>query len=93
MHDSNINLVKMLKDCELYNWEMLNANATSQNNVQQTNHDSQIQFSKLCARLKHMVLTTKRRQTMEAESLFVCQVIPKFSAYVRYTELKSNEGF
>ncbi|KAI1732507.1 ankyrin repeats (3 copies) domain-containing protein [Ditylenchus destructor] len=64
---SDINIVRLLRDSELYNPAALDAF---------TEEPPQMQLmtkAQLLQRLKHMAFTTKNRHTMEAHSLYVCQ--------------------
>uniref|UniRef100_A0A915CSE6 MPN domain-containing protein n=1 Tax=Ditylenchus dipsaci TaxID=166011 RepID=A0A915CSE6_9BILA len=64
---SNINVVRLLRDAELYNPSTFDSAMDEPPEIQLASR------AQLLQRLKHMAATTKNRHTMEAHSLVVCQ--------------------
>jgi hypothetical protein len=71
--------VKVLKDAGLYNYDIFADEMTNQSSDQKM--DKAMQITQLRNRFKHVSMMMKNRQTMEADSLFVCQV--RFYHYLK----------
>jgi len=83
-------LIKTLNDLEVYNYEIFVDEITTERNHPQIDKNTKV--SHLLARLKHLTVSTRNRQTMEAQSLYVCQKADWEKGWKLFQRRLNNSG-